>query len=399
MTGKNRWLIAWTLLVGFGALAAPPTPSEESYICIEASTGLVLAEHNADVVRPPASMVKMMLMLLVAEGLENGSWTLDQVITVSPEAERTDGSQVYLRTGEQWTLGQLMQAVAVASANDAALAVAEGLWGSKAAYLEASNARAQELGMWDSKFYSVHGLPPEPGETYDETTARDMVILARQCIEHPTIMQWVGQRELYFRPNQAPKSNTNKLLWQMPGCDGLKTGYTLAAGWCLTATAQRDGLRLIAVTMGSNNKAGRFNTAQHVLESGFAGVSRLKVLAKGQPMETAVPVANCTSPSVQLTAADDVYAIVPVASASQIEVVTQQPQIIQAPQEAGTVLGQAQVVLNGRTLSTVPLTVPTRLEAAGWKWKLQQSVRRAGALRRTKEAKSVDTVGGTVKRN
>jgi D-alanyl-D-alanine carboxypeptidase (penicillin-binding protein 5/6) len=266
------------------------------------------------------------------------------------------------------------------------MAVAEGLWGSEEAYLAEVNRRAKELGMTDSTFRSPHGLPPGPGLLPDQTTARDMAILAQYCVLHPTLMQWTNQQQITFRTESGVRYNTNKLLWSVPGCDGMKTGYTRAAGWCLTATAERDGIRLIAVVMGYADKNVRFQTAQRLLEDGFATLSRRLVLAKGQPMQLPVQVANCATPTVQLVAADDVWVIVPTANADQVEIVPQQPEVIQAPADAGALVGEVHVRLNGRVLAKAPLALTEKLDAAGWRWKMQQSVRRTGEwLRRTKQ--------------
>ncbi|MFA6243304.1 MAG: serine hydrolase, partial [Candidatus Hydrogenedentales bacterium] len=236
-----------------------------NYIIRVADTGLVVGERNADEAHAPASMVKLMLMLLVTEGLDAGTWTLETPITISAGAANVGGTQVELKAKESWTLDQLMTAVAVASANNAATAVAEGLWGSVDKYLEAANARAKELGMRGTEYHSVHGLPPGKGELSDVTTARDMTVLAEECIKKPQIMTWVGVREFSLRPEEAPKSNTNKLLFSLEGCDGLKTGFTRAAGYCLTATAVRNGVRLVVVVMGCERLSQRFEVAQYLL--------------------------------------------------------------------------------------------------------------------------------------
>lgn len=262
-----------SLAVVIGAADGPWTafdvPEGVSAICVEAESGRVLFEKDADVARPPASMVKLIQMLLVCEGLRHGEWTLDTPVRVTRNAERMGGTQVFLKAGEAHELGDLMKAVAVASANDAAMAVAEGLWGSKEAYLERANERMRQLGMTNTTFRSVHGLPPEKGELPDATTARDMALLARACVREPLIREWTSMQELVFRPGQATQYNTNKLLWRMADCDGLKTGYIRAAGYCVTGTAQRDGARLIVVVMGHPNNNGRFALARDLLETGF----------------------------------------------------------------------------------------------------------------------------------
>ncbi len=257
-------------MMGLAAVPGAFAADGISALCVEAETGKVLFEANADVVRPPASMVKMMQFLLVSEGIRRGDWALDTPVKASRRARGMGGTQVFLDSGEVWELGRLMQAVAVASANDAAMAVAEGLWGSAEAYLRRSNERARELGMAHSVFHSVHGLPPGKGQEPDRTTARDMAVLARKCVEDPQILAWTRQKSVIFRPGEKPYYNTNKLLRRVDDCDGLKTGYIRAAGFCVTATAQRCGKRLVAVVMGHTSADGRFTLARKLLDDAFA---------------------------------------------------------------------------------------------------------------------------------
>jgi serine-type D-Ala-D-Ala carboxypeptidase (penicillin-binding protein 5/6) len=369
----RRILLSWLLLLC--ALLTPalshgaPVPCA-SYICIEADSGLTITESNAGEVREPASMVKSMLMLLVAEGLDRGDWTLEDPITVSRHAESMGGSQVYLKEGETWTLAELMDAVAVASANDAAMAVAEGLWGSEEQYLDEANARAQELGMVDTVFCSVHGLPPEAGEEPDQMTARDMAVLAQWCVRHPQIITWVNRQELQFRPDEAVKYNTNKLLWHMTDCDGLKTGYTRAAGWCLTATAMRGDIRLIAVAMGCERRNDRFLFAEDLLDSGFQKVERKRLVARGQPIEPETSVLNCEIPAIRLTAAEDFSTVVLSDEPNTVQLVFEAPEALEAPLEKDAVVGKLYVQRDGQEIGQVPLVTPNHLPAAGWRWKL-----------------------------
>jgi D-alanyl-D-alanine carboxypeptidase (penicillin-binding protein 5/6) len=346
-----------------------------STICLDAETGYVLSEANADLPRPPASMVKMMLMYMVAEGLRDGTWSLETPMRASALAESMGGSQVYLEEGDVHPLGKMMQAVAVASANDAAYAVAENLWGSVEDYLAAMNLRAKQLGMLDSQFHSVHGLPPDDDEEFDRTTARDMAILARLCVREPIIMEWVRCKELTFKPG-AVKHNTNKLLWRMAGCDGLKTGYIRAAGFCITATAERDGIRLIAIVMGHDTKYGRFNLAQELMEQSFSELLRFRYMVKGQPINASVPVINSPAAEAQLVAAQDIWVTVRRQDRTRLQLVAHQPEILRAPIKEGTALGEAAVQLDGYTLASAPLAAPFDLEEAGWRWKLERSALR-----------------------
>jgi len=362
-------------LCAVAAVAAAATAeSGVGTICIEAQSGLVIAEANADVRRAPASMVKMMQMLLVAEGLRAGKWTLATPVTVTDHAQGMGGTQVYLEQGDVYPLGQLMQAVAVASANDAAMAVAEGLWGSEEACKQAMNQRAAGLGMANTVFHSVHGLPPDAGEQSDQTTARDMARLAQFCVLQPRILEWTRCKEFTFKPGQAVNYNTNKLLWKMDDCDGLKTGFIRSAGFCVTATAARDNIRLIAVVMGGQSSGPRFDTARKLLEDGFAQVCRTRVLAQGDPVGESIPVANCEAPRIQLTAAQDLWIVVKQDDVGKLTVTPEHAGLLEAPIAAGEAIGVAHAGLQGKPLASVPLTVPDDLPEAGWRWKLQRSL-------------------------
>ena len=388
MTLKSKTtLIPFSLiLVSFFAAPAPAQGLKPlSAICIEAESGMVLAEVEADIPRPPASMVKMILMLMISEGMEAGLWDVNTPIRVSPLAAAQGGTQVFLKTGETWPLNQMMNAVAVASANDAAVAVAEALWGSESQYLQAANVRMRELGMFNTTFYSANGLPPGPGENFDVTTARDMAMLARACVSHPRIMGWVGQRQVQFRPTDAIKENTNKLLWRMPNCDGLKTGFIRAAGFCIAATAERDGMRLISIVLGSPDKWGRFQYAQDLMDNGFGSVSRLRLIARGQEAGEPVPVKNCTTPAIRLTAAEDVWITVRKEDLPNLKVVAAHPETLRTPITKGAVVGEIRVNLAGSTLVRSPLTVPVDLEASSGALRLQgpNTTRTAAARTRT----------------
>lgn len=345
-----------------------------SVICVEADTGAILYEKGADIVRPPASMIKLMLMLLVAEGLEQGDWTLDTVITASRHAQGMGGTQVYLAAGEKHPLRTLMHAVAVASANDAAMAVAEQLWGSEEAYLARMNERAQELGMTRSEFHSVHGLPPSRGEQPDKTTARDMATLGRACMTEPQVREWVAMKRFAFRTKDNLIRNTNELLWRMENCDGLKTGYIRAAGFCVTATAANEDFRLIVVVMGHKNKERRFTLAEDLFEYGFLNVRRAHLVKRGETSGPTVPVENCETPEITLGVEGDIWVTASQEEISRMEVKMVVPEALTAPMKKGATVGEAQLSLDGTTLQSVPLILPVDLEGAGWLWKLQHRI-------------------------
>ncbi len=360
-----------TLFVSALILTAP-SPAEgtaeyyvalpESVHCVEAETGLELVSRNADVRRPPASMIKMIMMLMVDEGVEAKKWSYDTPIAVSKNAEGMGGTQVYLKMGEKHPLEALMLAIAVASANDASMAVAEGLWGSKEKYLEACNRRAQELGMTQSVFHSVHGLPPSKGESFDLTTARDMALLGRACVARPKILEWTSRRELVFRESDGVKASTNKLLGVVPGCDGIKTGFIRAAGFCITATAARDGVRVIAVVMG-NTKRGRFESAQEVLEQGLGMVTRVRPVTAGMTVGRPVPVTNGVVTAVSLSAREGLETVVLKADAGKLQLMVSAPSALEAPVSAGAEVGGVKLVLGDKVLGETALLTASGTEA------------------------------------
>ncbi len=379
MSPRPRIGLISLVIIFFAAHAslAAPTPKSlpVSAICIEADTGMVIHEEHAALKRPPASMLKLMQMLLVVEGMDAGKWTPDTPVTASKEAERMGGTQVFLTEGETWPLKDMLKALVVASANDAAVAVAEAFWGSKEDFLKAMNARARELGMNDTTFHSVHGLPPDRGGEFDATTAKDMAILARECVKHPEIMKLTAQKEAYFRGNDAPYHNTNKLLWRMDDCDGLKTGYIRAAGFCITATAKRDGIRLIAVVMGAGRNE-HFSRARQLLEDGFARVARVKILDKNQPVGEPVPVEHCEIEHIRLMPAEDVWALLVKDDRKRLEFRPEHPNPLQPPLREGEIAGEIRVLLRGEPIASAPLVAPQALIPKGWRLRIQDGVAR-----------------------
>ncbi len=362
------------VLPASGWATSAEIPRDISAFSIEAETGLVLFEHNADVVRSPASMIKIMQMLLVTEGLERGDWTLDTRIEASRHAQRMGGTQVFLYQGEVHSLDALMTAVAVASANDAAMAVAEGLWGSEEAYLARMNERARELGMTNSEFHSVHGLPPDRGEQPDRTTARDMATLAQACVKHPQILKWTSTVRFEFRPGEGKKYTTNTLMRQMPECDGLKTGYIRSARFCIAATAERNGVRIISVVMGHSDKRERFNLAERLLREGLEGVRKDRVVIRGVTPAPEIRVANSETSTATLEFSEDVWVTALRSDWDRLAIVLDLPQELLAPAEANTEVGEVRVELDGRVLSRAPILLPIELKEAGWAWKVERAV-------------------------
>ena len=243
---------------------------------LDAATGKVLFEDNADAKGYPASVLKLMDLLIILEKIEQGQLSLQDQVPVSAKASKTGGSQVYLAQGESFTVEEMLYALMIQSANDAAVALAEKVGGSTDGFLELMNRRAKELGMNNTVFHSVHGLPPGKGQEHDVTTARDLSILCRELLKHPDALRYTSTRERPFRPNVAGKTvvmrTHNHLLGHVEGCDGLKTGYITASGYSIAVTAARNGQRVIVIVFDSINLKTRDSKAAELVAKGFAAL-------------------------------------------------------------------------------------------------------------------------------
>src|SRR5206468_4793014 len=273
-TRRAAAVAAWGALIASAALARTHQPevatAPAAYLVIDADSGTVLAEHDTHRRWPPASMTKMMTVLLAMERVQDRTLSLDEPVRTSAWASRIGGSQVYLAAGETFPLGELLKAIMIASANDAAVAVAEHIAGSSAAFVDIMNARAKALGLADTTYQSPHGLPPGKGQTADMTSAHDLAVLARELMKFPEVMRWAGTPSAGFRNDTLQMSNTNHLVrGTFNGATGLKTGYYHEAGFCVTATATRSDLNLIAVVLGVPTKNESFSAAARLLNEGF----------------------------------------------------------------------------------------------------------------------------------
>jgi serine-type D-Ala-D-Ala carboxypeptidase (penicillin-binding protein 5/6) len=240
-----------------------------SALVIDAESGKVLFADQADTVAYPASVLKLMNLLIVIKQLEQGKLQLDDMVQVTREAAKTGGSQVYLDQKEQFSIEELLYALSVQSANDAAVALAIHIAGSKEGFVALMNQQAQELGMKSTVFHTVHGLPPSEGQKADETTAGDLALLCRELVKRPDALKYTSTKERGFRDNTFIMRNHNHLLGAVDGCDGLKTGYFEAAGFSIAATAKRGGVRVIAIILGSKDRKVRDAKAAELLAKGF----------------------------------------------------------------------------------------------------------------------------------
>ena len=262
-----------------------------SALTVDAASGTVLFEDNADVPVYPASVLKLMDLYIALKAVEEGRLSLGEMVPVPLEAARMGGSQVYLDPKEQFPVEELLYALMVQSANDAATALAIHIAGSRAAFVDLMNATAQQLGMRNTVFRSEHGLPAGKGLEQDVTTARDMAILCRELVKRPEALKYTSTTSRGFRNDSFTMRNHNHLLGQAPGVDGLKTGYFQLAGYSIAATAEKNGQRVIALVMGSVNRKERDAKALELLSKGLAKLPGQPVAALAQ-QQTPAPAAG-----------------------------------------------------------------------------------------------------------
>ncbi len=258
----------------------------KAFIVTEASTGKMLDGENIHEKRPPASITKLMLAYVVMDKLNKKEISLTDKITVSKEAAKIGGSQVYLKEGEVFTLEELMKATLIASGNDAAYAVAEFVAGSKEEFIKLMNEKAKALGMNDTEFNSVHGLPPSKGQKEDLSSCYDLAILARELLKYPKIIEWTSLKTETFRDGKFIMNNHNKLLTKMPDIvDGLKTGYYRETGYNIVATGKKGDLRFIVVVLGSPTAKVRDDIAMEKFKKAFAQYKIINVVKKGEVID------------------------------------------------------------------------------------------------------------------
>ena len=332
-----------------------PNPPYAAALLLEAESGTVLFAHHPDVRRSPASTQKLVLELVVLELVKAGKISLADSVSVSRRAARTGGSQVFLKRGEVFTLGELMEAVAISSANDACVAIAEHISGSTAGFVELMNERAQSLGMHDTRVVNVHGLDNTPVGKGNLSTARDLSKIARALIlVHPEALQWSSTRRKPFRNGKFMLRATNRLLGRFQGLDGLKTGYTRRAGSCLVSTATRHNMRLISVILGASSTSVRNRETRRLLSWGFNNFSRVPIVKTGELMGKVV-IDWGLEPEVRGLAQDTVMAVLTPEQEERIVRRLELPEELPAPVAAGDELGKLRVSLGDSLLAVVSI--------------------------------------------
>ncbi len=344
-------VVALTLIPVFAEdSSAPLTLTAPSAILMDKETGTILYEQDAHTQREPASVTKIMTLLLLMEAMDSGTLSKDDIVTVSANAAGQGGSQVYLKEGEQFTVWELMKCVTVVSGNDASVALAEHLSGTVDSFVAQMNTKAAELGMENTHFVNCTGLTAE-GHV---TTAYDIALMSRELIaNHPDLRELTTIWMDTIRDGTFGLSNTNRLIRYYDGATGLKTGHTDSALFCMSATAERDGMELIAVVMGAPSSTDRFNDVSAMLDYGFANytVQEIYPTAPLSPVPVLLGTANQVQPQLQKTPTLLLTAAQAGSVTTEITLATD----LLAPVEQGQTIGSMEVRVDGILMASVPL--------------------------------------------
>ena len=343
-------------------------------ILVEPQSGQVIFEQNADTPRPVASVTKVMTILLALEALSQGRVSLEDEFSISQAAAGMGGSQVLLDVGEVQPFSVLLKSAIVGSANDASVAIAEALYGSESVFVERMNERARELGLTDTHFVNCTGLPAEG----QQTTARDVAVMTMAMLSYPAYFDfstvWLDEVD-HGDGRITQLTNTNKLIRLYDGCDGGKTGSTNEAGYCISATAERGGMRLIAVVLGADTGSERFDIASEMLDYGFAHYRLYPVAQEGTKVRGELPVTGGDSAGVPLVLGGALTLLIQKGEEQGIQLVPDLPESVEAPIAAGQEVGGVEVVVDGRSVARIPVLAAREVTAKGLKNALSRVLR------------------------
>ena len=371
------------------AKEAPVEDHCRAYILVESETGQTLADHCADDCMPMASLTKMMTLLILFEAIDAGTIKLTDEITISRNAADIGGSQAFLDAGAQYPLDRLISSVIVGSANDSCVAIAEALAGSVEAFVLRMNERAQALGMTSTKFANPTGLPAE--EHY--STARDLAKLSQALVHFPLYFEysttWIDQFE-HPSGRQTMLANTNKLIRYGNGVDGIKTGFTNDAGFCLSASSERGGMRLIAVVLGGDSSKGRFNEAMELLEWGFANYEILRLDAPPEEVSMSVSVRGGKAEQISVEPEMPFCLLIEKGEDAQLRHEVRLPDSVNAPLAKGQTLGEWVVFRGEEEVGNIPLSATEAVEKAGFGDFVKKIIDLWYGSKTTKEQTAVD---------
>ncbi len=347
-------------LLPTSAAAAEPAVAGKSALLMDCATGTVLYEHNAHEKLAPASVTKVMTMLLIMEAIDSGKIGWNDTVTASEAAAAKGGSQIYLKVGETMSVSDMVKSIAVSSANDCACAMAEHIAGSESGFVELMNRRAKELGMEDTHFVNCTGLDDDDAAKEHLTSAYDIALMSRQLlVYHPDIKKYTTIWMDTVRGGEFGLSNTNKLVRFYSGATGLKTGFTSGAGYCLSASAQREGMELIAVVMGAETSQDRFAACKSLLDMGFANYA---LVTPEMPEAAAVPVTLGKQETVAAVPQSEAPLLVDKAQRANVTTHIQLSGTVAAPVSKGQRLGTLTVKTGEQVLCQIPLVAQSAVE-------------------------------------
>lgn len=353
-------------------------PSAKSAILVDNLSGKVLYEKNADEKLAPASMTKLASMLIVMEAIDNGNLKLEDKVTISEEAANMGGSQVFLQAGEVYTVHDLLKSVAIASGNDAVVALAEKVGGSVSGFVDMINNRLKELGATNTNFVNPHGLDAEG----HYSTARDMSIIARELLRHEKILEYTSIYEEYLEKNDGSRIwlvNTNRLVRFYDGVDGLKTGFTKTAGYCLTATAKKNNFRLISVVMGEDTTENRSSDTVKMLNYGF-NTFKINIIKKKGESLGKVRVEKGKQDFANIVLLNDATEILKNTDPVSEYKFNLKVDKIKAPLKIGDIVGSAEIIdNNGNIVDEVDVTIDKEIKKANILDYMLKNLRTIGA--------------------
>ncbi|MDI9818219.1 MULTISPECIES: D-alanyl-D-alanine carboxypeptidase family protein [unclassified Legionella] len=348
---------------------SPPTLNAKAYILIDVNSRKIIAEKNSEEKLPPASLTKMMTLYVISNALNNGQIHLNDNVRISRDAWKTGGSRMFVKEGQSVSIEDLLKGIIVDSGNDACVAMAEHLGGSEAGFADIMNQQAQTLGMKDSHFTDSTGLPH--ADLY--TTAKDLAILGSSLVNNfPQYYHWYKQK--WFTYNGIRQPNRNRLLWRDSQVDGIKTGHTTEAGYCLVSSAKRQSMRLLAVVLGSPSEAARADDSERLLNYGFRFFETHELYKQGQPM-TEVPLYKGVKNTLAVGLNEAQFATIPNGQYQRLSVNTKINQNLQAPIEKGEQVGELIVQFDNTIISTQPLYALETVSRGGIFTRMKDSIR------------------------
>ena len=369
----KRMICVAALVLALCRIALPASAVEldvagKSAVLMDVATGTILYESNSHERLAPASVTKVMTMLLIMEAVDSGKIALTDMVTASEAAAAKGGSQIYLKAGETMSVSDMLKSIAVSSANDCACAMAEHIAGSESAFVAMMNQRAQELGMNDTTFVNCTGLDDGTDAVNHRTSAYDIALMSRQLLKyHPLIKNYTTIWMDTVRDGTFGLSNTNKLIRFYSGATGLKTGFTSGAGYCLSASAMRDGMELIAVVMGAETSQSRNAACKSLLDYGFANYENVTPQMSVDAPE-AISVSHGTADKVELIYSTPTRFLMPKNAAEPLTSTIELPQKLAAPVAQGTHLGTVQLSSGGEVLASFPISAAQGVDALSFRY-------------------------------